>query len=218
MIRATHSVSRGTWYWEATIEEMPEGSATRLGWGQEYANLQAPLGYDKFGYSWRSRKGTRFHESRGKHYSNGYNEGDTLGFLIVLPNTHDASHIPNTYKDRPLVKFKSHLYYEEKDQVQEALKALRPLEGSKIIYYKNGVNQGDAFVDLNKGAYYPGISIYKSATVSVNFGPNFKCPPTNITFRGMHEKAEEAIAEQSMADMLYLTENEGKLRLDTFVL
>lgn len=50
-------VSRGTWYWEATIEEMPEGSATRLGWGQEYANLQAPLGYDKFGYSWRSRYG-----------------------------------------------------------------------------------------------------------------------------------------------------------------
>ena len=49
------AVSRGTWYWEATIEEMPEGSATRLGYGQEYANLQAPLGYDKFGYSWRSR-------------------------------------------------------------------------------------------------------------------------------------------------------------------
>ena len=31
-------------------------------------NLQAPLGYDKFSYSWRSKKGTRFHESRGKHY------------------------------------------------------------------------------------------------------------------------------------------------------
>lgn len=46
------------------------------------------------------RKGTRFHESRGKHYSNGYGEGDTLGFLIVLPDTYDASHIPNTYKDR----------------------------------------------------------------------------------------------------------------------
>lgn len=48
-------MSRGSWYWEATIEEMPECSATRLGWAQEYANLQAPLGYDKFGYSWRSR-------------------------------------------------------------------------------------------------------------------------------------------------------------------
>ncbi|XP_014475699.1 PREDICTED: set1/Ash2 histone methyltransferase complex subunit ASH2 [Dinoponera quadriceps] len=218
MIRATHCVSRGTWYWEATIEEMPEGSATRLGWGQEYANLQTPLGYDKFGYSWRSRKGTRFHESKGKHFSDGYGEGDTLGFLIVLPNTHDASHIPKTYKDRPLVKFKSHLYYEEKDQVTEAVKALKPMEGSKIVFYKNGVNQGDAFHDINKGAYYPGVAIFKSATVSVNFGPNFKCPPSDVTFRGMHERAEEAIAEQSMADMLYLMENEGKLRLDTFSL
>ncbi|XP_029044148.2 set1/Ash2 histone methyltransferase complex subunit ASH2 [Osmia bicornis bicornis] len=218
MVRATHNVSRGTWYWEATIEEMPEGSATRLGWGQEYANLQAPLGYDKFGYSWRSRKGTRFHESRGKHYSNGYGEGDTLGFLILLPDTHDVSHLPNTYKDRPLVKFKSHLYYEEKDQVPEALKALRPLEGSKIVFYKNGVNQGEAFVDINKGAYYPTISIHKSATVSVNFGPNFKYPPMNMAFRGVHDRAEETIAEQCMADILYFTENEGKLRLDTFAL
>lgn len=48
-------VSRGIWYWELTVDEMPEGAATRLGWAQEYANLQAPLGYDKFGYSWRSR-------------------------------------------------------------------------------------------------------------------------------------------------------------------
>lgn len=47
-----------------------------------------------------NRKGTRFHESRGKHYNNGYGEGDTLGFLVILPDTHDASHLPNTYKDR----------------------------------------------------------------------------------------------------------------------
>ena len=59
MVRATHGVSRGAWYWEAAVEEMPEGAATRLGWGRRYANLQAPLGYDKFAYSWRSRKGTR---------------------------------------------------------------------------------------------------------------------------------------------------------------
>lgn len=80
---------------------MPEGSATRIGWGQEYANLQAPLGYDKFGYSWRSRKGTKFHESSGKHYSPGYGEGDTLGFLIVLPQKESNLHcMPNTFKDR----------------------------------------------------------------------------------------------------------------------
>ena len=30
--------------------EMPEGAATRIGWAQKNANLQAPLGFDKFGY------------------------------------------------------------------------------------------------------------------------------------------------------------------------
>lgn len=34
MIRATHSVHTGTWYFEATITEQPEGSATRIGWSQ----------------------------------------------------------------------------------------------------------------------------------------------------------------------------------------
>lgn len=34
----------------------------------------------------------------------------------------------------------------------------------------------------------------------------------------MNEKAEEAICEQTIADLMYLTENEGKLRLDTYVM
>lgn len=196
---------------------MPEGSATRIGWSQEYANLQAPLGYDKFGYSWRSRKGTRFHESIGKHYSNSYGEGDILGFLIMLPNSPKIKHVPNTYKDRPLVKFKSHLYYEEKDNVADTLKALAPLEGSQIIFFKNGQCQGVAFNDVYGGAYYPAVALYKSSTVSVNFGPEFKFPPSTeqYKFRPMCEKAEEAISEQSLADTLYLVENDGKLRLDT---
>ncbi|XP_035438516.2 set1/Ash2 histone methyltransferase complex subunit ASH2 isoform X1 [Spodoptera frugiperda] len=217
MVRATHGVSRGSWYWEVCVEEMPEGAATRLGWGRRYANLQAPLGYDKFGYSWRSRKGTRFHESRGKHYSNGYAEGDTLGFLIVLPESATTKYTPNTYKDRPLVKFKSHLYYEDKDNIQESLNNLKPLPGSKIYYFKNGECQGEAFLDIYEGCYYPTVSLHKNVTVSVNFGPNFKHAPSGeFNYRPMSEKAEEAICEQTMADLLYLTENEGKLRLDNF--
>lgn len=48
-------VSRGMWYFEVNVEEMREGSACRIGWGQAFANLQTPLGFDKFGYCWRSR-------------------------------------------------------------------------------------------------------------------------------------------------------------------
>lgn len=85
---------------------------------------------------------------------------------------------------QPLVKFKSHLYYEEKDQLAEALKALKPLKGAKIFFYKNGVCQGLAFEDIYMGAYYPSVSIYKSTTVTVNFGPNFKHVPEH-EFRGV---------------------------------
>ncbi|KAK9507533.1 hypothetical protein O3M35_007369 [Rhynocoris fuscipes] len=217
-VRATHSVTQGNWYFEVTVDDMKDGSASRLGWAQEYANLQAPLGYDKFGYAWRSRKGTRFHESRGKNYSEGYTEGDTLGFMICLPHNESVPYVPATYKDKPLVKFKSHLYYEEKDRVAEFLKKLEVLPGSKIIFYKNGVCQGDAFLDIYRGAYYPAISLHKNATVTINFGPNFKHPPSTKQFKykGMYLKSEEAICEQTVADMLYLTENEGKLRLDTY--
>lgn len=42
----------------------------------------------------------RFHESHGKHYSPSYGEGDTLGFMICLPDSKQVNHIPNTYKDR----------------------------------------------------------------------------------------------------------------------
>lgn len=102
-------VTRGNWYFEVTLEEMPEGAATRIGWGQEFANLQAPLGYDKFGYSWRSRKGTRFHKSHGLKFSASYGEGDTLGFLICLPETGpNMNYMPSTFKDRVCILFSSY--------------------------------------------------------------------------------------------------------------
>ncbi|XP_064096042.1 set1/Ash2 histone methyltransferase complex subunit ASH2-like isoform X1 [Macrobrachium nipponense] len=215
LIRATHGVSYGTWYFECTIDEQPEGSHTRLGWCQQLANLQAPLGYDKFGYSWRSRKGTVFHESRGKHYADcGFSEGDILGVMISLPDKNPVSRFPPTYKDKPLVKFRSHLYYEDKDDLAESVKKLKPLPGAKIVFFKNGKCYGEAFRDIYGGTYYPAVSLYKNITVSVNFGPEFKHPPTTHEFRGMNERCEEFMVEQTLADMTYLVENEGKLRLD----
>lgn len=198
MVRATHNVSRGAWYFEVRVEDMPEGAAVRMGWGQEYSNLQAPLGYDKFGYSWRSRKGTRFHESHGKHYSEGgFATGDVLGFLIELPQEQGEEYLPNTFKDRPLVKFKSHLYYEDKDKVAETLKRLRPLPGSKIGFFKNGVHQGVAFTDIFAGAYYPSVSLHKSAKVTMNFGPHFKYPQVEQEFqcKGVSVVGEEGRRE-----------------------
>lgn len=74
------------------------------------------------------------------------------------------------------------MYYEEKDRVNESLKSLHVLPGSKLIFFKNGEYQGEAFNDIYAGSYHPAMSIHKSATVSVNFGPNFKFPPSEKEF------------------------------------
>ncbi|XP_069823193.1 set1/Ash2 histone methyltransferase complex subunit ASH2 [Dendropsophus ebraccatus] len=209
MVRASHGVRKGSWYFEMFVDEMPPDTAARLGWSQALGNLQAPLGYDKFSYSWRSKKGTKFHQSIGKHYSDSYGLGDTLGFYINLPDeTETALALPDTYKDKALIKFKSYLYFEEKDFVDKAEKNLKQAPGSEIIFYKNGVSQGVAYKDIFEGVYYPAISLYRGCQVSINFGPHFKYPPKDLTFRPMSDMAREVVVEHTLADVLYHVETE----------
>uniref|UniRef100_A0A671Q680 Set1/Ash2 histone methyltransferase complex subunit ASH2 n=1 Tax=Sinocyclocheilus anshuiensis TaxID=1608454 RepID=A0A671Q680_9TELE len=105
MVRASHGVRKGAWYFEVTVDEMPPDTAARLGWSQPLGNLQAPLGYDKFSYSWRSKKGTRFHQSIGKHYSDSYGQGDILGFYIELPDdTETAKALNSSPKNENLLR------------------------------------------------------------------------------------------------------------------
>ncbi|XP_074647250.1 set1/Ash2 histone methyltransferase complex subunit ASH2-like isoform X2 [Tubulanus polymorphus] len=213
MVRATHSVNKGRWYFEVNLDELPAESATRIGWSQHLGNLQAPCGYDKFSYSWRSRKGTFFHQSRGKHYSEEYGEGDVLGFYIELPWPTDASKLlPTVYKDKPLVKFKNNLYYEEKDYVSETEKNLKVLKNSKIIFFKNGKSQGMVCDDIYEGNYYPTVSLYKNATVTMNFGPEFKFPPEGLEeYKPLSEVTSEAMIEHALADILFHVENESNI-------
>ena len=113
LIRANHFVNNGSWFFEVKIQDLPEGAATRIGWAQKNANLQAPLGFDKFGYSCRSRKGTKFHESIGKHYSDGYKVGDILGCMIILPSG-NLDFLPKSYKVSTVVfRFKQCIFLEQ---------------------------------------------------------------------------------------------------------
>ncbi|XP_053125959.1 set1/Ash2 histone methyltransferase complex subunit ASH2 isoform X2 [Hemicordylus capensis] len=209
MVRASHGVRKGAWYFEISVDEMPAETAARLGWSQPLGNLQAPLGYDKFSYSWRSKKGTKFHQSIGKHYSSGYGQGDVLGFYISLPeDTETAKSLPDTYKDKALIKFKSYLYFEEKDFVDKAEKSLKQAPGSQIIFYKNGASQGVAYKDIFEGVYFPAVSLYKGCTVSINFGPYFKYPPRDINYRPISDMGWVAVVEHTLADVLYHVETE----------
>ena len=83
------------------------------------------------------------------------------------------------------MKFKSHLYYEDRDELPDAIRNLQPLPKSTIRFFKNGVLQGTGFQDIYSGSYFPALSLFKNVTVSVNFGPNFKFPPKDVTFKGV---------------------------------
>lgn len=60
--------------------------------------------------------------------------------------------------------------------MNEAIKSLKTLPGSKTLFFKNGKCEGVAFTDIYGGCYYPAMALHKSVTVSANFGPKFKYP------------------------------------------
>lgn len=40
MVRASHGVRKGAWYFEITVDEMPPDTAARLGWSQPLGKLE----------------------------------------------------------------------------------------------------------------------------------------------------------------------------------
>ncbi|CAI5441514.1 unnamed protein product [Caenorhabditis angaria] len=206
MARCTHSVSVGTWYFEVTFDEQPNDSHIRIGWSQPFAALQACVGYNKFSYGWRSKHGTKFHDGRGQTYQKpGFKEGDILGCLIHLPSDPSLPsevYLPPSHKDDYLINFKGHYFFEVNDVPTEEAKKLRVLEGSRIEFFLNGKSCGTAYENIYAGHYFPAVSLFHRAKVTVNFGPKFKNLPKLAN--GMHLRADQQHHEQTLSDILHI--------------
>lgn len=58
MIRATHGVHNGAYYWECQIGQSHDtNSHVRIGWSTRQGELQAPVGYDKYSFAYRDISG-----------------------------------------------------------------------------------------------------------------------------------------------------------------
>ncbi|GMR37033.1 hypothetical protein PMAYCL1PPCAC_07228, partial [Pristionchus mayeri] len=210
--RATHSIAAGKWYFEVELTKAPADSAVRIGWAQQYGVVQACVGYNKFSYGWRSRKGTKFHNGVGKtYYRNGFKEGDVLGCLISLPfdscnpGPDSSKYLPSSGKDHTMIKFKNRYFFEEHEDPANVMKRLEPLEGSYVEFFHNGVSCGIAFTDLYRGFYFPAVSLFHQAQLRLNFGPSFThAPPDGV--RPMSERPEELAVHQSLSDIIYLVD------------
>ncbi|KAF7730001.1 hypothetical protein EC973_003414 [Apophysomyces ossiformis] len=168
MCRANVGVKEGNWYWEATIQQTTEKGKSvdphvRIGWARREACLNAPVGYDAYGYGYRDLTGDKLFCSRPQKYGEPFGVGDVIGLYISLPKR-DNLKFKSPSRKRIPIAYKDRLWFEEKDfRPSKELKALthddekkddeeayqpRTIPGSSITVYKNGISQGVMFEDL----------------------------------------------------------------------
>jgi Set1/Ash2 histone methyltransferase complex subunit ASH2 len=193
MVRATHGVHNGSYYFEVEVNE-PKGvdAHVRLGWSTRQGSLQAPCGYDKWSYGYRDVAGkegailqyvirydpqlshsgdanksncigSKVHGGvRDDKYGSSFGAGDIIGCFLHL----DDQNVRSMSCDDSLVLFSCTC----------VLRIMCTQPGNnQMRFFKNGVDQGIAYQgkQVESGIYFPAISLYKQAAVSVNFGPSF---------------------------------------------
>ena len=159
MVRATHGVHTGAYYWEAKMLEVVDeknsvdgkdnnngndGSTgkvhMRLGWSTRQGELEAHVGFDKSGFGYRDIDGSKCSAGvRDDVYGSSFGPGDVIGCYISLDTDEPAENV--------------------------------------MKFFKNGVDQGVAYRGLEideKGVFFPAVSLFGAgAKALVNFGPSF---------------------------------------------
>lgn len=169
--KATHGVERGCWYYEVEVPIDATGHF-RVGWSQILGDLNAPVGYDEYSYSFRDVDGGAFHVSRGKPYGQKWGPGDVIGCMVEISAFKESM---RTEANRLLGQIQAK-YPPKKEGTYKV--SLEILPTSRITFFVNGISQGVAFTNLYNAKYYPALSIYMGGPLKVNFGPNFAFPPS----------------------------------------
>ncbi|KAG5417759.1 ASH2 [Candida metapsilosis] len=85
--RSNVGIREGSYYFEFKILNADENSHVRVGLARREASLEAPVGYDGYGYGIRDIDGELMFTSRRKNVcvQDGFTTGDVIGFLVQLP-------------------------------------------------------------------------------------------------------------------------------------
>lgn len=168
-VRAEVGMRHGRYFWEVRVIKANEDGSqahVRLGVARREAALQAPVGYDAYGYGIRDVKGMKVHLSRpAKFMDDGFGSGDVMGFYLELPENGEKEG-REVLRDRVPIRYKGGMYfecleYEPEKELEDMIVPLstttkrkrdaeiEKLPGSVLRVYKNGKLMGDAFTDLN---------------------------------------------------------------------
>lgn len=177
MVRATHGAHQGTFYCEVTATHLGVTGHARVGWATKKAEINAPVGFDAFGYSYRDLEGSKVHRAMREPYGAVFKEGDTVGLFLHMP----SGGRPMERQVQDVVRYKGALYTVQEEEGQPG-----QLPGSCIAFTLNGALQGVAFSDILEGTYYPAASTFtlpeqaEGATLTFNFGPVFQHEPPAV--------------------------------------
>jgi Set1/Ash2 histone methyltransferase complex subunit ASH2 len=172
-IRATHGMYEGSFYCEVKVTRLGDTGHCRLGWSSKKSEINAPVGFDAHGFSYRDLEGSKVHKALREPYGEAYAEGDVIGLMLYMP----PGGRPMERRMSEIVRYKGSLYH-----VDEGEEPPKPLVGSRVAFSKNGVYQGVAYEDVLEGTYYPSASLHtlphqiEGAMVTFNFGPMFSFP------------------------------------------
>jgi hypothetical protein len=118
----------------------------RIGFVQNSADFELPLGADEKSYSYRARDGSIIYDGMNKEGNQTYGQGDVIGVLIHL-----------------------------KPPMPEFLKNTSSKTNECYIkFYKNGEEQKENFINIKEGVYHAAVTLFNFSQVQVNFGPKFQ--------------------------------------------
>jgi len=151
MVRATHGIHAGAYFWEAKVLQPvlggvgTEGAHVRLGWSTRQGALQAHVGFDKWSFGYRDLNGSKCHHGvRDDKYGASFGPGDIIGCYISL----DIS-----------------------DPMRNEIRFFKNGVDQGVAF---------SGADIGIGVFFPALSLFNNAQVLVNFGPSFvfdKCLP-----------------------------------------
>ncbi|CAI5759734.1 unnamed protein product [Candida verbasci] len=99
--RTNVGIDEGSYYFEFKILQANEKSHVRIGIGRKEASLEAPVGFDGYGYGIRDVDGYLMSISRRKKQviENGFETGDVIGILIELPSLEEHRKMVKDFED-----------------------------------------------------------------------------------------------------------------------
>lgn len=147
-VRLNVGIREGTYYFEFdVINGGGDANAhVRVGIARKEASLEAPVGFDGYGYGIRDLTGHKMTLSRPKefmteHGHSGFGSGDTIGFLVHLPPLHEhrkavADYINTIKEDPPKKKKKKDVDPELFNRHNNIVRDQIPIKYKSALYYE----------------------------------------------------------------------------------